>query len=81
MTVGRFEFALLGTLYAVIGTFFEERNLMAELGAEYKTYRANVPMWIPRLRPWVPNPSRNTVEMDDTLPGTRNKSQEHVIAS
>lgn len=54
MPYGRFEFALLGTLYIVIGTFFEERNLRTELGAEYDTYRANVPMWIPRLRPWIP---------------------------
>ncbi len=54
MTLGRFEFALLGTLYIVIGTFFEERNLRAELGTEYETYQANVPMWLPRLRPWKP---------------------------
>lgn len=52
MTYGRFEFALLGTAYIIIGTYLEERNLRAELGREYDAYRANVPMWIPRLRPW-----------------------------
>ncbi|MEE9119461.1 MAG: isoprenylcysteine carboxylmethyltransferase family protein [Calditrichia bacterium] len=52
MTHGRFEFAFLGTLYLIIGTYFEERNLREELSEIYERYRANVPMWIPRLTPW-----------------------------
>jgi protein-S-isoprenylcysteine O-methyltransferase Ste14 len=68
MTYGRFEFALLGTLYIVIGTFFEERNLRAELGEEYEIYRANVPMWIPRLRPWRPRHARDAAMGADILP-------------
>lgn len=52
MSCGRFEFALLGTLYLFIGSKFEERNLHRELGAPYDLYCANVPMWIPRLTPW-----------------------------
>ncbi|NIQ37904.1 MAG: hypothetical protein GTN81_04855 [Proteobacteria bacterium] len=51
MTVGRFEFALFGSAYLVVGTFLEEGNLREELGEVYDIYRANVPMWIPQLRP------------------------------
>lgn len=52
MTYGRLEFAFMGSLYLVIGTFLEERNLRQELGEIYDLYRENVPMWIPRLGPW-----------------------------
>ncbi len=52
MTCGRFEFAFIGSLYLFFGTFLEERNLRRELGEVYDLYRANVPMWIPRMRPW-----------------------------
>jgi protein-S-isoprenylcysteine O-methyltransferase Ste14 len=54
MTYGRLEFALLASLYLLVGTFLEERNLREELGEIYDLYRANVPMWIPRLKPWRP---------------------------
>ncbi len=52
MTASRFEFALIGSLYLIVGTFLEERNLREELGEVYDLYRANVPMWIPRRTPW-----------------------------
>jgi protein-S-isoprenylcysteine O-methyltransferase Ste14 len=52
MTAGRFEFALLVTIYVLIGTCLEERDTRAEIGEAYDLYRANVPMWIPRLDPW-----------------------------
>jgi uncharacterized membrane protein len=52
MTAGRFEFALLVTIYVLIGTYLEERDTRAEIGEAYDLYRANVPMWIPRLDPW-----------------------------
>jgi protein-S-isoprenylcysteine O-methyltransferase Ste14 len=52
MTYRRLEFALMGSIYLIIGTLFEERNLRHELREVYDLYRANVPMWIPRLRPW-----------------------------
>jgi protein-S-isoprenylcysteine O-methyltransferase Ste14 len=54
MTSGRAEFAALGTVYLLVGTALEERNLRQELGAIYDLYAANVPMWIPRLSPWIP---------------------------
>jgi protein-S-isoprenylcysteine O-methyltransferase Ste14 len=52
MTYSRLEFALLGSIYLIIGTIFEERNLREELGEAYTLYRENVPMWIPRVQPW-----------------------------
>jgi len=52
MTYGRLEFALLGTVYMIVGVFLEERTLREEFGEVYDLYRANVPMWVPRLRPW-----------------------------
>jgi len=53
MTTGRFEFAFLVTIYVLIGTWFEERDTGKEMGEAYDLYRANVPMWIPRLTPWT----------------------------
>jgi protein-S-isoprenylcysteine O-methyltransferase Ste14 len=31
---------------------YEEPTLQRSFGAEYEAFRANVPRWIPRLRPW-----------------------------
>jgi len=31
---------------------YEEPTLRESYGAEYETYRANVPRWLPRLTPW-----------------------------
>jgi len=31
---------------------YEEPTLERRFGAEYAAFRANVPRWIPRLRPW-----------------------------
>ncbi len=60
------EAALLGSLplllwcaavvavNAVYLPLVEERGLGRRFGAEYDAYRANVPRWVPRLRPWAP---------------------------
>ena len=34
--------------------FYEEPTLESTYGEEYRTYRANVRGWMPRLRPWTP---------------------------
>jgi len=52
MTLGRIEFALLGSTYVILGTFLEEKNLREELGPAYDRYKGHVPKWIPRLKPW-----------------------------
>ena len=36
----------------------EEPGLRRRFGAEYDVYCANVPRWIPRLRPWHREPTR-----------------------
>jgi protein-S-isoprenylcysteine O-methyltransferase Ste14 len=33
----------------------EERGLIERFGADYETYRRNVPRWIPRPSPWTPD--------------------------
>lgn len=35
----------------------EEKELMHRFGEEYRTYRKNVPRWLPRVRPWSPIPA------------------------
>lgn len=52
MTWGKLEFALLVTIYVLVGTWLEERDIRAALGASYDLYRAHVPMWIPRRTAW-----------------------------
>jgi protein-S-isoprenylcysteine O-methyltransferase Ste14 len=42
--------AWLGTFLFVLT--YEEPTLRRTFGAEYETYRANVPRWIPRFTPW-----------------------------
>ena len=49
LTGGRLLFNLLFTAYALIGTIFEERDLVRSLGSQYQKYRERVPAFIPRL--------------------------------
>jgi len=46
---------------------FEEPGLKRRFGAPYVTYRRNVPLWIPRIRPW--NPDRGE-RRDGPTPGS-----------
>lgn len=43
-------FVLINTIYFKLS---EEPGLVKRFGDEYVRYRKNVPMWIPRLRPWM----------------------------
>ena len=49
MTTGRFLFNILFTAYALVGTVFEERSLLKELGKDYLDYKRKVPAFIPKL--------------------------------
>lgn len=49
MTIGHLLFAIGTTGYIVMGTYFEERDLLAMLGRDYAQYRERTPMLIPFL--------------------------------
>ena len=50
MTVGRMLFAAATTAYILIALQLEERDLLAALGTQYRDYRRQVPMLVPRPR-------------------------------
>jgi len=46
-----------GAVFALNAIYFplvEEPGLRERFGEDYERYRANVPRWLPRLRPWEP---------------------------
>ncbi len=47
MTVGHLLFAVSMTVYILIGIWFEERDLVANFGDQYRDYRRQTPMLIP----------------------------------
>jgi protein-S-isoprenylcysteine O-methyltransferase Ste14 len=47
-------FAIVFALNAVYFPLVEEPDLRQRFGADYDAYRAAVPRWRPRLRPWEP---------------------------
>jgi protein-S-isoprenylcysteine O-methyltransferase Ste14 len=48
------ELATFIAVNAIYMPLAEEPGLASRFGAEYDAYRANVPRWLPRLRPWNP---------------------------
>jgi protein-S-isoprenylcysteine O-methyltransferase Ste14 len=53
-------FAYAAIAWAVTALFvkvYEEPALTRQFGGEYETYRRHVPAWIPRLTPWIGEPS------------------------
>ncbi|HEX4836755.1 MAG TPA: isoprenylcysteine carboxylmethyltransferase family protein [bacterium] len=44
--------ALTWFIFHVFVLAYEEPKLRATFGTEYNSYRAHVPRWLPRLRPW-----------------------------
>src|SRR5499427_7967335 len=43
---------LLWLAFHIFVLAYEESTLRQSYGAEYESYRANVPRWLPRLTPW-----------------------------
>jgi protein-S-isoprenylcysteine O-methyltransferase Ste14 len=56
MTVTHLVFALATAGYILVAIQLEERDLMAQLGKEYRDYRKRVPMLIPTFRKTRPGP-------------------------
>jgi methanethiol S-methyltransferase len=50
MTVGHVLFAAGLTAYVIIGTHFEEKDLVATFGDDDRDYRSRAPGLLPRLR-------------------------------
>ena len=46
--------AVVFAINAVYFPLVEEPGLRRRFGADYEAYRAAVPRWLPRLRPWAP---------------------------
>jgi len=65
MSQGRLLFATMTTGYILVALQLEERDLLAQFGADYATYRRRVPMLVPGLR--RPAPRATTEKM----PGNR----------
>lgn len=50
-------FAIVASVNAIYLPLVEEPGLVRRYGADYERYRAAVPRWLPRLRPWEPPPA------------------------
>lgn len=51
VTLLRYGAALWAGFFLFV-LLYEEPTLRRQFGAEYETYRRNVPRWLPRIRPW-----------------------------
>jgi protein-S-isoprenylcysteine O-methyltransferase Ste14 len=51
VAVGLYGLAVAAAFYVFVKGY-EEPTLARTFGEQYETYRAHVPGWFPRLRPW-----------------------------
>lgn len=58
LTVGHLLFAAANTAYVLVAIVFEERDLGAVLGEDYRAYRERTPRFIPSVPARVPAPRR-----------------------
>ncbi len=52
IAVWTIAFFIINTVYFIVS---EEPGLEKRFGKEYIEYKNNVPRWIPRLKPWIPD--------------------------
>lgn len=62
MTAGHLLFAVSTTVYILIAVQFEEHDLVAVLGAQYRNYRQEVPMLLPYPRRRRSHPTSSMAE-------------------
>lgn len=62
MTLAHLVFAVATTAYIVLAIQFEERDLVAEHGADYERYRGAVPMLLPWRSRATPSPRHSNQE-------------------
>lgn len=65
MSLGHLMFSTATTLYILLGIFLEERDLVAHFGDQYRQYRRQVGMLLPRVgrrTDIVPSPEGRNVE-------------------
>jgi protein-S-isoprenylcysteine O-methyltransferase Ste14 len=57
--LGSWSVLILLAIFAAVNAIYmrlaEEPGLRRRFGVDYDAYRANVPRWLPRLRPWNPD--------------------------
>lgn len=58
LVVQSWPLAAWGAVFFAVNCIYfplsEEKDLEARFGEDYRTYKANVPRWLPRLTPWSP---------------------------
>jgi protein-S-isoprenylcysteine O-methyltransferase Ste14 len=54
LTADRLLFSVLFTVWIIVGTVLEERDLVADYGEVYRNYQRAVPMLVPYRRPIDP---------------------------
>ena len=62
MTAGHLLFSVMMTGYVLIGIFFEERDLIHQFGDQYRRYRSQAGMLLPRLGAGATDPADTTTQ-------------------